>query len=130
MVIAGQQKLAILFIHPPPSPPPQKNFFYLKTEFYQGLQITAAIFPWYLIISSNVQQNRQALMGLYSGQRCVQGEFPHGDPHSIASQVSQSQNPLSICHHDSLIKQILWFTWLTLYKELSWIIPLIHVCDS
>lgn len=109
MVIAGQQKLAILFIHPPP-PPPLKKKIYLKTEFYQGLQITAAIFPWYLIISSNVQQNRQALMGLYSGQRCVQGEFPHGDPHSIASQVSQSQNPLSICHHDRLIKQILWFT--------------------
>lgn len=129
MVIAGQQKLAILFIHPPP-PPPQKKIIW-KQNFIKDCKLQLPFFlHWYLIISSNVQQNRQALMGLYSGQRCVQGEFPHGDPHSIASQVSQSQNPLSICHHDCLIKQILWLTWLTLYKELSWIIPLIHVCDS
>lgn len=127
MVIARQQKLAILFIHPPTisSPPPPQEFPFLiwKQNFIKDGKLQLPFSLVYLIISPHVQQNREALMGLYPGQRCVQGEFPHGDPHSIAAQVSQSQNPLSICHHDRLIKHILWFIWLTLYKELSWIIP-------
>lgn len=49
MVTAGQQKLAIFFFNLKsfPHPPPQKKTlkFYLKTEFYQRLQITMAIFP-------------------------------------------------------------------------------------
>lgn len=127
MVIARQQKLAILFIHPPTisSPPPQEFLFLIwKQNFIKDWKLQLPFSLVYLIISPHVQQNREALMGLYPGQRCVQGEFPHGDPHSIAAQVSQSQNPLSICHHDRLIKHILWFIWLTLYRELSWIISL------
>lgn len=118
--------LSIPLPYPLPSlhPPPPQFFFLYENRILSKIEnYNCHFFLVYLIISPNVQQNREALMGLYSGQRCVQGEFPHWDPHSIAAQVSQSQNPLSICHHDRLTKHILWFIWLTLYKELSWIIP-------
>lgn len=58
----------------------------------------------YLIVCTHVQHDRQALLWWHPSTGCVEGQFAYWDAHSVAAQVSQSQDPLSIRHADSLQK--------------------------
>lgn len=56
----------------------------------------------HLIISAHIQQDGEALLRRHSPTGCVQGQFAHWDAHSVAAEVSQPQDPLSVRHTDSL----------------------------
>lgn len=60
------------------------------------------LLPSYLIICAHVQQDGEALLGRHPPTGCVQCQLSHWNSHSITAQVSQSQDPLSIRHTDSL----------------------------
>lgn len=56
----------------------------------------------YLIFCAHVQHDRQALLWWHPSTCCVEGQLAHWDSHTIAAQVSQPQDPLSIGHTHSL----------------------------
>lgn len=56
----------------------------------------------YLIVCAHIQQDRQALLRRHTSTGCVKGQLAHWDAHTIAAQVPQSQDPLSIRHTNSL----------------------------
>lgn len=56
----------------------------------------------YLIVCAHIHHDRQALLGRHTSTGCVEGQFAHWDAHAIATQVSQSQDPLSIRHTHGL----------------------------
>lgn len=57
-----------------------------------------------LIVSAHINQDWQTVVGLDAGAGRVQGQFTNRDPHSIGSEVAETQDPLPICHHNSLQK--------------------------
>lgn len=56
----------------------------------------------YLIVCTHVQHDRQALLRRHSSAGRVEGQLADWDAHSVAAQVSQPQDSLSIRHTDSL----------------------------
>lgn len=56
----------------------------------------------YLVVCAHVQHDRQALLRRHPSAGRVEGQFAYWDAHSVAAQVSQPQDSLSIRHTDSL----------------------------
>lgn len=56
----------------------------------------------YLVVSADIQEHRQTLLGFDPPTGRVQGQLPHGDAHAVAAQVAQTQNALAVRHHNSL----------------------------
>lgn len=54
------------------------------------------------VVSSHVDAHGQAPVRPYPRTGGVQTQFAHWDAHSIDTQISETQNPLSISHHHSL----------------------------
>lgn len=58
----------------------------------------------YLIVSAHIQKHRQALLGVHTSTGCVESQLAHWNTHSIATQVSKPQDPLTISYHNGLMK--------------------------
>lgn len=56
----------------------------------------------HLVVSTNIQENREALLGLHAATGCVQRQLPNWNPHPIAAQVSQAEDSLPVRHDDGL----------------------------
>lgn len=54
------------------------------------------------VISPYIDAHRQAFLRLDSCACCIQAKLPDWNPHSIDTQISKSQDSLSISHHNSL----------------------------
>lgn len=54
------------------------------------------------VISAHINAHRQAFLRLYPCTRCIQTKLPYWNPHSVDTQISKSQDPLSVGHHNSL----------------------------
>lgn len=61
----------------------------------------------YLVVCAHIQHDRQALLWRHASAGRVEGQLAHWDAHTIAAQVSQPQDPLSVRHTNSLLINII-----------------------
>lgn len=71
----------------------------------------------YLIICAHIQHDRQALLWWHASAGCVQGQLAHWDAHTMTTQVSKPQDPLSISHTHGL--STTWLSELNQAKHLK-----------
>ena len=62
----------------------------------------AGILQQALVVRPHVQAHGQAHVRMQAACRHVQAHLPHRDPHAVRPQVPQTQNPLSVRHHDQV----------------------------
>ena len=55
-----------------------------------------------LIVGAHIQADGQALGRVDAAQGGVERQLAHGDAHAVHSKVAQTQDPLSVRHHDRL----------------------------
>lgn len=55
-----------------------------------------------LVVSANIQQHWETLLWSNTSTGCVECQLPDGNPHPVAAQVTESQDTLTICHHNGL----------------------------
>jgi len=56
----------------------------------------------YLIISADIKDNGQTLLRGNSTHRCVQCQLSRGNSHATRTEITQSQNPLSVGNNHCL----------------------------
>lgn len=58
----------------------------------------------HLVVSADVQQHRETLLRPNTSTGCVERQLPNRNTHSVASQVTQAEDTLPVCHHNGLHK--------------------------